>query len=352
MRRRRSSECECLVHRQPPGTKGKAPDSARLPLVSAPGGLTVNQHSNRDAYHLPVMADEVVEWIGPMARDGVVVDATFGGGGHTRRLMKAMGEHIEMVAIDRDPEALENATALGGSLTAVRGNFADLGDILDSHGIEMVAAVLFDLGVSSHQFDVDARGFSYRRTGPLDMRMGDDADFTAADIVNEWPVEDITETIRTLGEEPRARRVALAIVAARPLKTTTELAAVIEDALAGGRPGRRHPARRTFQALRMAVNDELGSIRAGLDAAIDALRIGGRCVVISYHSLEDRIVKRRFADGATGCICPPELPVCVCGREPELEVLTKRPLTPSEDEIATNPRARSAKFRVAAKVAS
>ncbi|MPZ52999.1 MAG: 16S rRNA (cytosine(1402)-N(4))-methyltransferase RsmH [Acidimicrobiia bacterium] len=315
----------------------------------------VNQTNHNDessTYHQPVMSEEVVRWLGPIADNGIVVDATFGGGGHTRSLMSNTANDIEMVVIDRDPDALANASDLGDSVTAIEGNFAQLGDMLVSQGITAVAGVLFDLGVSSHHLDVEERGFSYRRTGPLDMRMGADTDLTAAEIINDWPEDDIAQTIRSLGEEPRARRIARAIVDARPLTTTTELAAVIEVAVAGGRPDRRHPARRTFQALRMTVNDELDSIRAGLDSAIDILGPGGRCVVISYHSLEDRIVKRRFVDGATGCVCPPDLPVCVCGREPELKILTKKPKTPSADEIAQNPRARSAKLRVAERIAS
>lgn len=315
----------------------------------------MNQNDQQDentTYHRPVMTEEVVSWIDPVGREGVVVDATFGGGGHTRRLMTEMGDTTKMVVIDRDPEALANAGDLGDAVLPIQGNFADLGEMLSSHGIEEVAAVLFDLGVSSRHLDTGERGFSYRRPGPLDMRMGTDTDLTAEEIVNEWPLDRLTEAIRNLGEEPRARRIAQAMVAARPISVTTELAEVIEQAVAGGRRSRRHPARRTFQALRLTVNDELGSLRRGLDAALDALAPGGRCVVISYHSLEDRIVKRRFVDGATGCVCPPDLPVCACGREPELTVLTKKPITPTPEEIESNPRARSAKLRVAERLAA
>lgn len=301
-------------------------------------------------YHHPVMADEVVELFRPVV-PGVVVDATFGGGGHTRRMVEEYGEKVRMVAIDKDPEAAAHTAGL--PVTFVAGDFRDLAEHLDRLGIDRVHGVLFDFGVSSHQVDTAGRGFSFRQPGPLDMRMDPASPLTAEEIVNTWPVEEIARILADYGEEPAAARIARAVVAARPLHTTTELAEVVKAAIPAARRRRGgHPARRTFQALRIAVNDELEAIAQGLDAAIERLDVGGRCVAISYHSLEDRIVKRRFRRGARGCVCPPDLPVCGCGAEPELKILTPRPLAPQPQEIATNPRARSARLRAAEKVAA
>jgi 16S rRNA (cytosine1402-N4)-methyltransferase len=281
---------------------------------------------------------------------GVVVDATFGGGGHTRRLLDEFGENVTVVAIDRDPEALANATALG--VTAVQGNFADLGRLVGTVTDEPVSGVLFDFGVSSHQLDEPERGFSYRHEGPLDMRMGPDAPYTAAEIVNEWPADRLADVIYRYGEEPLARQIARAIVAGRPYQSTSQLSTVVAAVIPAARRRAGHPARRTFQALRMAVNDELEAVGSGLDQAIEILRPLGRVVAISYHSLEDRIVKRRFARGAAGCVCPPELPVCGCGKSAELRILTRKPIRPSAGEIEANNRARSAVLRAAEKVAA
>jgi 16S rRNA (cytosine1402-N4)-methyltransferase len=299
-------------------------------------------------YHRPVLAHEVAGLLAPVL-PGVVVDATFGGGGHTRRLLDEFGESVTVVAIDRDPEALANASALG--VAAVEGNFADLGRLVATVTDEPVSGVLFDFGVSSHQLDEPGRGFSYRHDGPLDMRMGPDAPHTAAEIVNQWPVDRLAEVISRYGEEPLARQIARAIVAGRPYESTGQLSTVVAAAVPAARRRAGHPARRTFQALRMAVNDELDAIRFGLDQAIGILRPLGRVLAISYHSLEDRIVKRRLASGATGCTCPPDLPVCGCGNSAELRILTRRPIRPSAEEIAANNRARSAVLRAAEKVA-
>ena len=301
-------------------------------------------------YHRPVLADEVVELFRPVV-PGIVVDATFGGGGHTRRLVEKFGEKVKMVAIDKDPEAVRNASGL--PVTFVAGDFRDLASHLDRLDIDTVKGVLFDFGVSSHQVDAAQRGFSFRHTGPLDMRMDPTSPLTAADIVNTWSVDDLARILTEYGEEPSARRIAQAIVDARPLGTTTELAEVVASAIpAALRRRGGHPARRTFQALRIAVNDELAAIAHGVDAAIERLEPGGRCVAISYHSLEDRIVKQRFRQGAKGCECPPELPVCGCGARPEVRILTPKPIRPSPEEVAANPRARSARLRAAEKVAA
>jgi 16S rRNA (cytosine1402-N4)-methyltransferase len=300
-------------------------------------------------YHQPVMADEVVSLMGGVM-PGLVIDATFGGGGHTRRLMAEFGGRVRVIALDRDPEAVANAEGLG--IQAVLGNFSRLTELVGPLLDEAPAAVLFDFGVSSRQLDEADRGFSYHRDGPLDMRMGPDAVQTAADIVNTWSAGDIADVIRRYGEEPLAGRIADAIVAARPIESTSQLSTVIADAMPAARRRAGHPARRVFQALRIAVNDELDAVATGLDQAITLVRPGGRVVAISYHSLEDRIVKQRFRAGATGCVCPPQLPVCGCGRAAELRVLTRRPLRASEAEVTTNRRARSAVLRAAEKVAA
>jgi 16S rRNA (cytosine1402-N4)-methyltransferase len=281
---------------------------------------------------------------------GVVVDATFGGGGHSRRLLDEFGGDVSVVGIDRDPEALANAGEL--AIVPVLGNFADIEDLVNSVTDQPVAAILFDFGVSSHQLDDAARGFSYRREGPLDMRMGPDAGTSASVVVNEWPEDRLADVIRRYGEEKLSRRIAAAIVSGRPYQTTSQLATVITDALPASRRRAGHPARRTFQALRIAVNEELDAIESGLDQAIRLIRPSGRVLAISYHSLEDRIVKRRLNRGAVGCTCPPELPVCGCGNTAELRILTRRPIRASTEEIQANNRARSAVLRAAEKVAA
>ncbi len=293
-----------------------------------------------------------MRWLGCLAPvlPGVVVDATFGGGGHTRRLLDEFGKSVNIVAIDRDPAALANARELG--VPAVQGNFSDLGDLVVSVTEEPVSGVLFDFGVSSHQLDEPDRGFSYRHDGPLDMRMGPDAAYTAAEVVNEWPEDRLADVIRRFGEEPLARRLARAIVKGRPYQSTGQLSTVVAAAVPAARRRAGHPARRTFQAIRIAVNGELEAITSGLDSAIELVRPEGRVLAISYHSLEDRIVKRRFTQGATGCTCPPELPVCGCGNSAELRILTRKPIRASAAEVEANNRARSAALRAAEKVAA
>ena len=294
-------------------------------------------------YHEPVLLQEVVDLLTPTP-PGVLVDATFGGGGHARALADANHEHI-VVGIDRDPEAREQAD----DLQVLDGDFGDFDDLLDDAGIGEISGALFDLGISSRHVDSAERGFSFHAEGPLDMRMDTTQQFTAADVVNTYSESELGRIIRTYGEEGQANRIARAIVAARPIGTTTELAAVIASAMPAALRRSGHPARKTFQAIRIEVNNELDSVRRGVDAALGRLTVGGRCAVISYHSLEDRIVKRRFADGAAGCDCPPELPVCACGRDPELRLVTRKPVMATGGEVAANPRARSARLRVAEK---
>ena len=302
-----------------------------------------------EEYHQPVLVEEVAALVAP-ALPGIVIDATFGGGGHSRHLLDEFGEDVTIIGIDRDPDAVANAAMLG--VEAVQGNFRELDDLLNNRLPASPVAVLFDFGVSSHQLDEGRRGFSYRNDGPLDMRMGPDAAMSAATIVNEWPEAEIARIIRKYGEEPMAGRISRAIVAARPIKSTARLSTAIAQATPAARRRAGHPARRTFQAIRIAVNSELEAIAEGLDQAIKLLDDRGRVLAISYHSLEDRIVKRRFAEGATGCICPPDLPVCGCGVSAELRVLTRKPIRPGADEVATNSRARSAVLRAAEKVAA
>jgi 16S rRNA (cytosine1402-N4)-methyltransferase len=296
-------------------------------------------------YHTPVMTEAVVDLLRPLA-PGTIVDATFGGGGHSRALLMAL-PGIRIIGIDRDPDAAVPAGALGGSLILLRGDFRNLEELLIGEGLHEIDGALFDLGVSSHQLDLGDRGFSFHRRGPLDMRMGPDAPLTADEIVNGWDERRLSEALRHFGEEPSAARIAAAIVRSRPISDTEQLAEIVAGAVPARFRRTGHPARRTFQALRIAVNDELAALRDGLDAALRLLRPGGRIAVISYHSLEDRIVKRRLVAGATGCICPPDLPVCGCGRSAELRLLNRRPIVPSEEEVAANARARSARLRAA-----
>jgi 16S rRNA (cytosine1402-N4)-methyltransferase len=260
-----------------------------------------------------------------------------------------------LIGLDRDDEALEAAAErlapFGNRVRLVHRDFGQLAEVLEELDEEQLAGVLYDLGVSSPQLDRADRGFRYRGDAPLDMRMDRSQPFTAADVVNGYDERRLAGVIGRLGEERFAGRIARAIVrrrAERPFESTEDLAAVVRDAIpAATRRTGPHPARRTFQAIRIEVNGELDALAASLPAAIDALRPGGRVAVISYHSLEDRIVKRTFAEGAKGCTCPPDLPVCVCGRQAALRVLTRRPVRPAEQEIEDNPRADSARLRVA-----
>jgi 16S rRNA (cytosine1402-N4)-methyltransferase len=306
--------------------------------------------------HVPVLRDRVVELVSD-APDGVVVDATLGAGGHAAAIVEArLARHdgVALVGLDRDPHALELARDRLAPLAAdprvrlelVRTRFDAFDHVLDELGIGEVAAVVLDLGLSSMHVDDPQRGFSYRQTGPLDMRMDPDLPRSAADLVNDAEPGELVRVLRTYGEERFATRIVRAIVDARPVTTTTQLAELVRDAIP--QKARRHgghPATRTFQALRIAVNSELEALAALLPAAIDRLAVHGVAVALSYHSLEDRLVKRAFADAATGCTCPPELPVCVCGGQPKVEHLVRRPERPSEDEVAHNPRASSALLR-------
>ncbi|CAN5614597.1 16S rRNA (cytosine(1402)-N(4))-methyltransferase RsmH [soil metagenome] len=302
--------------------------------------------------HQPVLVDKVVELLLPaLVEGGVVIDATLGRAGHARRILDA-APAAELVGIDRDPEAVEASRALlasyGDRVRLVRGNFQDLAPVLERLGGAPVRGVLFDLGVSSPQLDDPRRGFGFRAPGPLDMRMDPAQELTAHAVVNRYLERDLERTIARLGEERFARRIARAIVRARPLETTDELAETVRAAIpAATRRSGGHPARRTFQAIRIEVNGELHALEGALGVATDALAPQGRAVVISYHSLEDRIVKSHFAERARGCTCPPELPVCRCDAEATMRVLTRRPIRPDEAELGRNARSRAGKLRAA-----
>jgi 16S rRNA (cytosine1402-N4)-methyltransferase len=307
--------------------------------------------------HTPVLLAEVLQQLSPHP-GSVIVDCTLGGAGHAKRIADLIAPTGVLVGIDQDDAALiaaRDTLRLGQHAFLVKGNFGELDRLLTEAGIAYADGFLFDLGVSSHQLDLAERGFSYQTDALLDMRMDPSAGgITAADVVSSYQESDLARVIRVYGEERWASRIAAFIVAARarrPVTTTLELVEVIKNAVpAAARRGGPHPARRTFQALRIEVNRELEVLDTALRAAIRWLAPGGRIVVISYHSLEDRTVKRVFAGLARGCICPPEIPVCTCGNEPVLRVLTSRPVTPTAEEVEANQRARSAKLRSAEKL--
>jgi 16S rRNA (cytosine1402-N4)-methyltransferase len=298
--------------------------------------------------HRPVMVDRIVELLGPVP-PGVLVDATVGGGGHAGALLAAH-DHLRLVGIDQDDEALAAAaqalSRFGDRVVLRQARFDGLAALLEGLGHERVSAVLFDLGVSSPQFDRPDRGFSYRHEGPLDMRMNRNQARTADDVVNGYDEADLEAVLRRYGDERYARRIARAIVTARPVTTTVELADVVRDAIPA--PARRHgghPARRSFQALRIEVNEELAILAPSIDAAVDLLVPGGRAAVLAYHSGEDRIVKDRFRHAATGgCTCPPQLP-CQCGAVAKVRLLRRGAWKADPDEVAANPRASSARLR-------
>jgi 16S rRNA (cytosine1402-N4)-methyltransferase len=306
-----------------------------------------------EADHVPVLADEVRELLAVQPGE-TVVDATFGAGGHARLLAEDLSGRGKLVAIDRDPGAkayFDRFKARAGvDVRFLRGDFAVVLSQLAKNGVK-ADAILLDLGISSMQVDRPERGFSYATDAPLDMRMDPSSEMSAATIVDTWDERDLATIFRRYGEERYARPIARAIVRRRaesPITRTGELVDVIKLAIpTPARFGEGHPAKRVFQALRIAVNDELGQLEAALPAALEMLRPGGRLAVISFHSLEDRIVKRFFVDQAKGCTCPPDFPVCVCGKEPTLRLLTRKPVRPGSRETDANPRAASARLRAA-----
>ncbi len=302
------------------------------------------------------MKEEVVSYLN-LKPSGIYVDGTLGGGGHTKAILEAAPE-ARVIALDVDEDAIREAEKrlkeFGKRVTIVRENYINIKEVLERLGIDRVDGVVLDLGVSSYQLERAERGFSFLRDAPLDMRMDRRQRLTAYNLVNELSERELEEIFRLYGEERRARSFARAIVKARkrePIKTTGELADIIMDTLPERlKYARIHPATRVFQALRIAVNRELENLKVGLRNAIDCLNRGGRIVVISFHSLEDRIVKNTFKEFEQGCICPPEVPRCVCGRKPTLRVITKKVVLPSLNEVEANPRARSARLRAAEKL--
>jgi len=311
--------------------------------------------------HLPVLAVEVVTMLAP-APGSLQLDATVGGGGHTERILEATDPDGRLLGLDADGAAIARVdrrlrARFRDRLVLRQANFRELASVAPEAGFASIDGALFDLGLSSFQLADTERGFGIRAGGPLDMRFDPARGVPAADLLATLDAAELTALFRRFGEEPSAARIARAIVAARrtaPVRTAEELAALVERVAPHAPRGRRriHPATRVFQALRIAVNAELEALEAGLAAAVDLLRPGGRLVVVSYHSLEDRIVKRFIAAERRGCTCPPEVPVCVCGRNPRLRLVTHPSLIPSADEIASNPRARSARLRAAERIAA
>lgn len=306
--------------------------------------------------HKPVLLKECLDGLN-IRPDGIYVDGTLGRAGHSLEIVKRLATG-RLIAIDRDQAALDAApdrlSDYMDKVSLVRGNFGDLKGILSSLGVNGVDGMLFDLGVSSPQLDDGSRGFSYLQDAPLDMRMDQSAPLTARDVVNGWSQEELKRILWQYGEERYSGLIAAAIARERgqaPIETTGQLAGIIRDAMpAKARKEKQHPAKRSFQAVRIAVNDELGEVERLLDSALDVLNPGGRVAIISFHSLEDRLVKTAYAGWAKGCTCPPDFPVCVCGKTPKARLIGKRPIVADGAEVEENPRARSAKLRVAEKL--
>ncbi|MBA2756919.1 MAG: 16S rRNA (cytosine(1402)-N(4))-methyltransferase RsmH [Chloroflexi bacterium] len=311
--------------------------------------------------HIPVLAGEVITMLAA-APGSLQIDATLGGGGHTERILEATRPDGRLLGLDADGAAIARVSdrlrpRFGDRLVVRKANFRDLATVAPAAGFSAVDGALFDLGLSSEQLADTDRGFGFRAGGPLDMRFDTSRGVPASELLATLDAAELLALFRRYGEEPKAGRIARAVVEARrtaPITTAEELAALIERVAPPNPriPRRTHPATRVFQALRIAVNEELESLELGLTAALDLLRPGGRLVVLSYHSLEDRIVKRFIAAERRGCLCPPSVPVCVCGREPRLRLITSPSLTPGEAEIAANPRARSARLRAAERLAA
>ena len=303
-------------------------------------------------HHISVLLNECIDNLN-ITPDGIYVDGTMGGGGHSLEIAKRLTTG-RLICIDQDPNAHEAAgkrlAEYKDRITFVRDNFGNIANILDSLGIEKIDGMLLDTGVSSHQLDEAERGFSYQQDAPLDMRMNPDRPFSAYDVVNGYDEDELDRVIFTYGEERWARRIAQFIVKereAKPIETTGELVDIIKKAVPkGARKDGPHPAKRTFQAIRIEVNGELEVLQRAIDDVAARLAVGGRLCIITFHSLEDRIVKEAFRKQENPCICPPQFPVCVCGKKPLGRVITRKPILPSKEELEENPRSRSAKLRV------
>lgn len=302
--------------------------------------------------HIPVLLNEAVDGLA-IKPDGVYVDGTAGGGGHSAAILSRL-ERGKLVSIDQDPDAIATVRERfknEKNSVIVEGNFGDMKSLLEGVGVTEVDGILLDIGVSSHQLDAASRGFSYHEDAPLDMRMSQSG-LSAADLVNTLSAEELARILFSYGEEKFARSIANGIVKAReekPIETTLELAEIVKENVPQRVRRDAHPARKTFQALRIAVNRELDALEKGLDSALDLLVPGGRLAVITFHSLEDRVVKQKMNSLAQGCICPKDFPVCVCGKTPDVKVITKKPIVPGEEELERNARARSAKLRICEK---
>ena len=307
-------------------------------------------------YHESVMRNEVLHYLN-VHMEGVIVDGTLGDGGHTEFILKNTAPEIRVLAIDRDSSAIERAkerlSPFRGRVTLAHGNLGDIKELAAENGITSVVGVLMDLGVSSPQLDTAGRGFSIQHDGPLDMRMDSSQKTSAADLLIKLSDAELASIIKDYGEERYAKRVVRAIrreQEEQPITTTGQLSRIVARVVKSSRHSRIHPATRTFQALRIAVNDELEQLKTALAGMMGLLHSTARVAVISFHSLEDRIVKTFFRDEEKGCSCPPKIPICVCGRMPALKILTRKPLVPSEEEVAQNPRSCSAKLRVAERI--
>lgn len=307
--------------------------------------------------HIPVLLDETLALLAP-ERGGIFVDGTLGGGGHAEAVLSRLPVDGRLIGIDRDWEAVQAAgdrlSAYGDRFTVLHGNFFDMDALLGGIGVTSVNGILLDLGVSSHQLDTQERGFSYKTEAPLDMRMDQSAALSAKDVVNGYPEAELARVIWEYGEERFSRRIAERICRAReqyPIETTLQLAGIVREAIpAKFRNEPQHPARRTFQALRIEVNGELKGLERAVECACDLLQKGGRLCIITFHSLEDRIVKQAFRRFENPCTCPPSAPICICGKEPKAKVLTRKPLTASAEEEARNSRSTSAKLRCIEKI--
>lgn len=311
-----------------------------------------------DFNHKPVLLDECIESLN-IKSNGTYLDGTLGGAGHSLEILERLDKGT-LVGIDQDEFAIETATdrlrkvKSNAEIVLIKGNFRNMAHLLAENGINGVDGILLDIGVSSHQLDEAQRGFSYKQDAPLDMRMDRSREPDAATIVNTYGEKEIRDIIRQYGEENWAARIASFVVKAREterIETTGQLVDIIKAAVpANARREGPHPAKRTFQALRIAVNDELGALKDAIDSAVQILKPEGRLSIITFHSLEDRIVKNEFSKREKPCTCPPSFPVCVCGKKPELKVLTRKPLLPSQEELTQNPRSRSAKLRTAQRI--
>ncbi len=303
--------------------------------------------------HLPVLLKETVEGLN-INPHGVYVDGTAGGGGHSSQILKGLSDG-KLYSIDRDPDAIKTVTERFKDEPCsqiVKGRFGDMKELLEALEVYEVDGVLLDIGVSSHQLDTPERGFSFHEDAPLDMRMSQVGD-SAKDLVNKLPYSELARIISTYGEDKFASSIARNIVKAREekeIETTLELSEIIKNSVPQRVRREGHPARQTFQAIRIAVNDEFGELERGLDGAFELLKTGGRLAVITFHSIEDRITKQKMAFWAQGCTCPKDFPVCVCGNKPKVKIITRKPITASEKELAENPRSRSAKLRICEKL--